>query len=236
MDWIVSKNQLDQKLQNFGDLNIAYKLRKEFVVMIKTIGAKLNLPEQLISLAILIRAKYMVLSSLVLSMKLEECRNITLDNLKNCFIDVVRDLKIVDQNLLAVHERKLLVGINFQLDVETPHAILHRLIANFDTSNDMNFTAWTFTNDMMLSHLCLTTQPFVMALIAFSLAAKQHNIDLTFDCEMIKQKTSNMHFEVPEVSKQKTGKCHLIEFYDIKNEVIQEIILTLRGLYESKNN
>ncbi|KAL7719795.1 Cyclin-like domain-containing protein [Entamoeba marina] len=247
MSWVVSKHQLDSILSNFGDVSLGYKQRMEYAKLIKLIGSKLDFPEQMSSLAILFfmryfmknpldecNVNYLLVSSIFLSMKLEDCRNASLDDLKKCCSQIIPNFGRVYEKDIMLHERKLLVGINFQLNVETPQMALKQLIAKFDSPIDVHNTAWKLTNDMMLSHVCLTIPPFILAVVAFCLSAKQHNFDLEFDCEIIREKCVEMKIPIPGHSLEKNGKCHLIVFFEVKNEVVEEVLIALRSVRESK--
>ncbi|EAL43322.2 hypothetical protein EHI8A_136370 [Entamoeba histolytica HM-1:IMSS-B] len=244
MQWVIPKAQLDTLLRQYGSPQVEYKKRREYCQKIRAIGKELNLSSKISALSQIIFMRYFLYNSLnscdplyvlsasiFLSMKLEDCRTKGIDELKKCCCDQFKEIKRIEESELLLYERKVLVGINFELNIETPHLYLNKLTNGFSIETNLKLDAWAFTNDLCCTHVVLTHTPFCIALLSLCFSSKQHKFDLSYDCDMIRSQCQKLSLKCPEETLSRTGKIHLLEFFAIKAEYVQEAMSALTQFY-----
>ncbi len=242
MNWTVPKNQLDTLFAAYGDMEDQYAKRRTLTLKIREVGKALKITAKAIALAQTLFMRYymykpldnqvdvMISAALFLSIKLEDC-HVELDVLKKTCCSKLRGLSELNDYSLFLGEKTLLVGINFVLNIETPYSSFDKLHIAFSIPSSVKMDAWKFIGDLCVTHVVLTHPSFTIALIALCYAAKQHRMDVKYDVTKIRAECEKMLIAVPEESQKLAGTVHLIEFFGIQSEYVQEATNALNALY-----
>ena len=246
MNWYLNKQELDNIYQTYGEKEQQYKQRREWCKKIRIMGKDLDLTNNLITLTQIIFNRYYLYNSIdsksisytiasifFLCMKLEDCRTQDVNTLKKICCNHFKDIQHFNENELYLYERRLLVGLNFELNIETPHLYFDRFVSLFPLDLSMKMHTTTFINDLCSTHIVLTHSSFTIALLAVCFAAKQNKCNLSYSLDLLITNSTIASLKYPSHwnSEDPSKQIHLSQFFEIKPEYVMEANQALNSFY-----
>ena len=252
MQWIIPKTEIDKQYLTYGDFQKEYKIRREYCQKIRSIGKQLELSNKLITLCQIIfnryylyipinnetNISYMISSIFFLCMKLEDCRTTDVNALKAVCTEQFKNIQTFNDNELYISERRLLVGINFDLNIETPHYYFEKFFMLFKLDMKMKLSSIAFINDLCSTHITLTHSAFTIALLAICFASKREKVELKYELNVFLTNCNQCQLMFPEKYRnEEYQKQHahdllfFIEFFEIQSDYVLEANQALNALY-----